>query len=151
MTAPTRYVAYVRAVDRPGALTSIAEVVSSRGVSVESFTSGDRRDHTALLTLVFATSARLRTVIERTLGRLAVVSSVLVLRADAPQVRAAGVVHAAPGRRFVPPADAAVTWSGDTSLGQPLLVEGSLAAVERVLAAARADGATLASSVLLPP
>lgn len=151
MTAPDRFVAYVRAVDRPGALASIAEVVSSRGVSVESFSSGDRRDGTALLTLVFATSGRLRTVIERTLARLAVVIEISVRPADAAEVRAAGVVHAAAGRRFLPPPGAAVTWSGDTSLGQPLLVEGSLAAVERVLAAARADGAVLVSSLVLPP
>ncbi|MFT4108397.1 hypothetical protein [Propionicimonas sp.] len=146
-----RYVAFVRAADRPGSLTAVAEVMSSRGVSIESFRSSARLSGTAMLTLVFSTSARLERLIERTLARLAAVSDVTVLPADAPRVRAVGVVHAAPGRRFIPPGDAAVTWSGDTSLDQPLLIEGTLVDVEKVLAAAVAEGAALVSSIVLPP
>ncbi len=103
------------------------------------------------MTLVFSTSERLQRLIERTLNRLAVVERVTVLPAGAPEVLATGVVHPDPELRFRPPADAAVTWSGDTANGQPLLIEGQLLEVERVLVAARADGARRVSSALLPP
>lgn len=146
-----RYVAYVRAADRPGSLTAVAEVISGRGVSIEFFATGDRRGNTVLLTLVFATSHRLQSLIERTLLGLSGVEEVTMVSADSPQVRAAGVVHALAGRRFVPPPDTAVTWSGDTSLDQPLLVEGTLIDVEAVMDAARRDGAVLTSWMLLPP
>ena len=149
--ARVRFVAYVRTADRHGSLTAVAEVISGRGVSIESFATGDRRGEGVLLILVFATSQRLQTLIERTLLGLAGVEAVTMLLADAPEVRAAGVVHALPGRRFVPPPETAVTWSGDTSLDQPLLVEGTLADVEAVMDAAQREGAVLTSSMLLPP
>lgn len=146
-----RFVAYVRASDRPGSLTAVAEVISGRGVSIESFATSDRRADSVLLILVFATSQRLQSLIERTLLGLSGVEQVTMMLADSPGVRAAGVVHAPPGRRFVPPPETAVTWSGDTSLDQPLLVEGPLSDVEAVMAAAQRDGAVLTSSMLLPP
>ncbi len=150
-TPAQRYVAYLRVTDRPGTLTAVAEVVSTRGISIESFATGDFRDGSAVMTLVFATSERLQRLIERTLNRLAVVRRVTVLPAGDPQVLATGVVHPDPELRFRPPADTAVTWSGDTANGQPLLIEGQLLEVERVLAAARAEGARRVSSALLPP
>lgn len=154
MTPPAsthRYVAYLRATDRPGTLTAVAEVVSTRGISIESFATGDFEEGTAAMSLVFATSERLQRLIERTLGRLAVVQGVTILPAGDPQVLAAGVVHPGPALRFRPPEDAAVTWSGDTAAGEPLLIEGQLLEVEKLLAAARAEGARRVSSALLPP
>lgn len=145
-----RYVAYVRAVDRPGSLTAVAEVVSSRGVSIEALDTGDFREGTALMTLLFSTSQRLLGVLQRTLERLEVVSSVRILPADDPHVLAAGVVHAHQSVNFRPPEGAAVAWSGDTAAGQPLLVEGPLVEVEKVLDAARALGVSRVRSVLLP-
>lgn len=147
---PRRYVASIRALDRSGSLTAVAEVVSSRGVSIESFSTRDFRQGTAVMTVVFTTNERLQRLIERTLRRLAVVSEVLVLPADDPRVLAAGVVHA-PGRRILPPPGAAVAWSGDTALDQPLMVEGPLAEVEKVMDLARAEGADAVSFVLLRP
>ncbi|MFT3862443.1 hypothetical protein [Micropruina sp.] len=146
-----RFVAYVRAADRPGSLTAVAEVVSGRGVSVEFFVSGERRGSSVLLIFVFAASPRLHGQIQRTLMGLSGVESVTMVPADSPEVLAAGVVHTRPGHRFVPPPETAVTWSGDTSQDQPLLVEGTLADVEAVLAAARREGAVLVCSMLLPP
>ena len=61
------------------------------------------------------------------------------------------MVHPDPELRFTPPPDVTVTWSGDTAHGQPLLIEGQLLEVEKVLAAARAEGARRVSSALLPP
>ena len=148
---PQRYVAYLRVTDRPGTLTAVAEVVSTRGISIESFATGDFAGGTAVMTLVFTTSERLQRLIERTLNRLAVVVRVIVLPAGDPQVLATGVVHPDPKLSFVPPADVAITWSGDTANGQPLLIEGQLLEVEKVLAAARAEGARRVSSALLPP
>lgn len=148
---PQRYVAYLRVTDRPGTLTAVAEVVSTRGISIESFATGDFADGTAVMTLVFTTSERLQRLIERTLNRLAVVRSVAVLPASDPQVLATGVVHPDPDLSFAPPAEVAITWSGEIDKGQPLLIEGQLLEVEKVLAAARAEGAHRVSSALLPP
>ncbi|MGV8909240.1 MAG: ACT domain-containing protein [Propionicimonas sp.] len=148
---PQRYVAYLRVADRPGTLTAVAEVVSTRGISIESFATGDFRDGSAVMSLVFTTSERLQQLIERTLNRLAVVQDVTVLPAGHPQVLATGVVHPDPKLSFVPPADVAITWSGDVGNGEPLLIEGQLLEVEKVLAAARAEGAHRVSSALLPP
>lgn len=146
-----RYVAYVRAVDRPGSLTAVAEVVGSRGLSMDSLASGDVRDGTAVVILSFTASERLRRLVERTLARLAAVTSVEVLPADDPAVQASGVMQASPGVQFRPPPDAAVSWSGETESGQPLLIAGQLLEVEKVLRAARDAGITTMSYALLPP
>ncbi len=146
-----RFVAYARSLDLPGALTAVADVVSSRGVSIDSFATGEVVDGAAVLTLVFSTSDRLERLIARTLSRVAVVTEVLVLPVDDPDVLAVGVVHATPGLRFRPAPDSPVTWSGDLASGQPLLVEGAFVDVEAVLSAARAAGASRVSSALLPP
>ncbi len=145
-----RYVAYVRAADRPGSLTAVAEVVSSRGLSLDSLASGDVRDSTAVVILSFTASERLRRLVERTLARLAIVTSVDVLPTDDPAVRASGLVQAQPGEWFRPPPDAAVSWSGETESDQPLLVAGQLLEVEKVLQAARQAGITTMSYALLP-
>ena len=60
-----RYVAYVRAQDRPGSLTALAEVVSSRGLSMDSLATGDVRDGTAVVILSFTASERLARLVER--------------------------------------------------------------------------------------
>lgn len=146
-----RYIAYVRAADRPGSLTAVAEVVSSRGLSLDSLASGDIRDGTAVVILSFTASERLRRLVERTLTRLAVVAAVDILAADDPRVRASGVVQARPGERFRPDADVAVSWSGHTEADQPLLIAGQLLEVEKVLQAARRAGITSMSYALLPP
>ncbi|MBN9106522.1 MAG: hypothetical protein J0I14_16145 [Propionibacteriaceae bacterium] len=54
-----RYVAYVCAADRPGSLTAVAEVVSSRGPSLDSLASGNLRDGTAVIIPSFTASGRL--------------------------------------------------------------------------------------------
>ncbi|MFZ2624451.1 MAG: hypothetical protein WAX29_04320 [Propionibacterium sp.] len=148
---PRRYVACVRAADRPGSITAMAEVVSSRGVSIQSFATGCTRDGTAMITMLFATSERLERVIRRTLARLAIVEEVVVLPADDPRVLAVGVVHPAPGTRFLPPPDVTVTWSGGTRPDEPLLVDGQYLHVRRVIDAAIAADAVHANVALLPP
>lgn len=147
-TPDTQWVAFVRGEDRTGTLTAMAGVFSSRGVSFESLTTGDLRSGTGLIVAVFTASERVQRLLARTLDRLAVVRSVEVHAADDPAVRAAGVVHLPPGVAFVP--GAAVTWSGDSASGQPVLVEGPLGAVETVLQDAVAAGATTTASVILP-
>ena len=149
MTPEPRYVAYVRTADRPGSLTALAEVVSGRGLSVDSLASGDVEDGTAVVIVSFTASPRLARLVERTLDRLAVASSVTVLPADDPAVRASGVVETH-GLPFQPPADAVVTWSRDPD-AQPLLLIGQLLEVEKVMRAARTAGITAASYALLPP
>ena len=77
--------------------------------------------------------------------------SVLVRRAEDLGVRAAAVVRLPRGVEFRPPTHAAVSWSGASQLGQPVLVEGPLVDVEAVVAAARAAGAWAEATVIEPP
>ncbi|MGO1317432.1 MAG: ACT domain-containing protein [Cellulomonadaceae bacterium] len=149
-TPDVRWVAFVRGADRTGTLTAITGVFSSRGVNFESLATGDVGGGTGLMIIVFTASERLQRLLARTLARLTAVHSVAVRRADDPTVRAAGVVHMPAGASFAPPAQAAVTWSGDAAAGEPVLLEGQLTAVEQVLDAARAAGAAAVAAVLLP-
>lgn len=149
--AVPRYVAYVRAADTPGSLTAVAGVVSGRGLSLDSLASGEIRDGVAVMILSFTASPRLARLVERTLARLSVVAWVQVLAADDPRVLASGVVRTLPGGRFRPPPDAALSWSGETESGQPLMLVGQLLEVEKVLAAARRSGIDEASYAILPP
>lgn len=139
-----RYVAYVRAADRPGSLTAVAEVISGRGVSIEFFATGDRRGNTVLLTRVRhqpPPAEPHRTNPARTVGRRGGDDGVGGFAAGAGRR-----CRARTARTPIRPApDTAVTWSGDTSLDQPLLVEGTLIDVEAVMDAARRDGAVLTS------
>ncbi|PJI85718.1 hypothetical protein [Luteimicrobium subarcticum] len=143
-----RWVAVVHGVDRTGTLTAIAGVFSSRGVGFESFATTAASEGLGEIVVVFTASDRLQRVLVRTLERLAATRSVLARPADDPRVRAAAVVRA-PG--FRPAPDAPVTWSaGDHAADGPVLVEGQLEAVEAVVAAARAAGATQVAAMVLP-
>ena len=147
----TRWVGWVRAEHRTGAIFALAGVFATRGVNVDSMATGDVHDDAGLVVVTFRAGERRARLLTRTLERLPQVRSVRVCRADDPRVRAAAVVHLPDGQRFVPPADAAVRWSGATRDGQPLLVEGALADVEATVAAARAAGAVRDATVVQPP
>lgn len=141
------WVALVHGEDRPGTLTALASVFSSRGVSFESLATGAVDGEVGSIAVTFTTTPRRQALLIRTVARLAVVSAVRVRRADDPVVLAAAIVHLAGGAAFtVPPAEVKVT--GDLATG-PLLVEGSLADVSVVVAAAKAAGATLMATVVL--
>ncbi|VTR76402.1 hypothetical protein [Cellulomonas hominis] len=147
-----RWVAFVAGADATGTLTAVAGVFSTRGVSFDSLSTGDVADGVGLIVVTFTASERRQRLLMRTVRRLAAVRSAEVRRAEDPAVRAAAVVHLpATADGFAPPADAAVRWSGDAGLGQPVLVEGTLRDVERVVADARARGALSTATVLLPP
>lgn len=149
--ADPRWVAFVAGADATGTLTALTGVFSTRGVSFDSLTTGDVADGVGLIVVTFTASERRQRLLTRTVRRLAAVRSAEVRAVDDPAVRAAAVVHlpAASGP-FAPPEGAAVRWSGDPSAGQPVLVEGPLPEVERVVAAARARGADSAATVVLP-
>ena len=142
-----RWVAIVNGEDRPGTLTALASVFSSRGVSFESLATGAVDGEVGSVAVTFTTTPRRQALLIRTVARLAVVSAVRVRRADDPAVLAAAIVHLAPGLAFTVPA-VDVQVSGDLATG-PLLVEGSLADVSVVVGAAKAAGATLAATVVL--
>lgn len=148
-TVEQRWVSFVHGADRTGTLTALASVFSTRGVSFDSIGTGDVSDGIGLVVVTFTASERRQGLLTRTLRRLAAVRSVEVYRADDPAVRAAGVVRLPAGTVFVPPPDTAVRWSGDTTAGQPLLVEGPLVDVEQVVAQARARGAESTAVVIL--
>lgn len=147
----TRWVGWVRAEHRTGAVFALAGVFSTRGVNVDSMATGDVHDDVGAVVVTFRAGERRARLLTRTLERLPQVRSVQVCRADDPAVRAAAVVHLPAGTAFVPPPSAAVHWSGATQEGQPLLVEGPLADVEATVVAARAAGALRDATVVEPP
>lgn len=146
-----RWVAFVRADDHTGTLAALAGVFATRGVSFDSLSTCEVPDDTGLVNVTFRTGERRQRMLARIVERLPMVRGVVVRRADDLGVRAAAVVHLPVGVGFAPPGHTAVRWSGETSRGEPLLVEGSLVDVEDVVAAARAAGATRAAIVIQPP
>jgi acetolactate synthase small subunit len=156
MTAPTsddrRWVAFVHGADRTGTLTALAGVFSTRGVSFDSIATSDVAEGVGMIVVTFTASERRMRLLIRTVARLSAVRAVTVHPVDDPAVRAAAVV-VLPGTvtDFAPPADTAVRWSGDPAAGQPVLVEGPLLDVERVVADARSRGAAAVATAVLPP
>lgn len=147
-----RWVAFVRGDDRIGTLTALTSVFSTRGVSFDSLSTGDVAEGVGLIVVVFSASERRQRMLTRTVRRLAGVRSVQVRAASDPAVRAAAVVLLPSTEAgYTPPADAAVRWTGDPAAGQPVLLEGPLADVERVLEHARERGAVRAATAVLPP
>ncbi len=142
-----RWVAIVTGEDRPGTLTALASVFSSRGVSFQSLATGAVDGEVDSIAVTFTTTPRRQALLIRTVARLAVVSAVRVRRADDPAVLAAAIVHLPPSPAFTLP-PVAVQVTGDPATG-PLLVEGSLADVSVVVRAAKAAGAPLAATVVL--
>jgi len=142
------WVALVHGEDRPGTLTALAGVFSSRGVSFESLATGAVDGEVGTIAVTFTTTPRRQALLIRTVARLAVVSAVQVRRADDPQVLAAAIVHLPAGSAFAV-ADEAVRTTGDGAEGRPLLVEGSLAEVSLVVASARRAGAVRTATVIL--
>lgn len=146
-----RWVAFLRGADATGTLTALAGVFSTRGVSFDSLATGHAVDGEGLIVVTFTATERRQRLLVRTVRRLAAVGSVEVRAADDPEVRAAAVVQLpVSGGGFVPPEDVAVRWSGDPGAGQPVLVEGRLPDVERVVADARSRGALAVATVVLP-
>ncbi|MGV8977212.1 MAG: ACT domain-containing protein [Cellulomonas sp.] len=145
-----RWVVLVRGTDRPGTLTALTSVFSTRGVSFESLSTGavDGDGDVGMITVTFRTSARRQQLLVRTVERLSMIRSVEVRSADDPTVRAAGIVRMADRAGFTPLDAADVSWSGDASAGQPVLLEGSLADVTAVVAQARAQGAAMTAIVI---
>lgn len=146
-----RWVAFVTGADRTGTLTALTNVFSTRGVNFESLSAASVEGDAGLIVVTFVASERRRRLLIRTVERLAVVRSVEVHAADDAAVRAAGVVQLPRGDEFTPPTGVDVRWSGDSRSGRPVLVEGTLADVERVVADVRAHGALAAAMVILPP
>ncbi|WP_019135696.1 hypothetical protein [Cellulomonas massiliensis] len=146
-----RWVAFVRGAHRPGTLTALAAVFSTRGVNFESLATAEVDDTTGLIVVTFRATPRRQQELARAVERLTPVHSVLVRRAADLGVRAAGVMHLPRGVTFRPPARAAVAWSGVSEAGEPVLVEGPLVDVELVVAAAREAGATVSGIVIQPP
>jgi acetolactate synthase small subunit len=146
-----RWVAFVRADHRTGTIAALAGVFATRGVNFESLATGDVEGDDGLVVVTFRTSERRQRVLVRSVERLDAVRSVLVRRAEDLGVRAAAVVRLPGTVDFRPPKHAAVSWSGSSLLGQPVLVEGPLVDVEAVVASARAAGALVQATVIEPP
>lgn len=139
--------AFVQGADRTGTLTALTGVFSTRGVSFDSLSTGsDVADGVGPIVVTFTASERRSRLLVRTVARLAAVRSVDLRSAADPEVRAVAVL--APGDPgFVLPAG--VRRSGDPATG-PVLVDGPLALVEQVVAAAHRAGARSVTSVVLP-
>lgn len=151
------WVALIRGTDRPGTLTAVTSVFSTRGVSFDSLATGSvdegAGEHpgevhgSGLVAVTFTTTLRRQTQLMRTVARLAEVRDVRVARADDPRVRAAGVVL--PGPDGALPRVDGVHWSAPATPGGPVLADGTLEAVQRAVAAVRALGATTTATVIL--
>ena len=149
MSTAASWVVLVRGTDRPGTLTALTSVFSTRGVSFESLATGAVDGDVGTIAVTFHASERRQQLLVRTVQRLSVIRSVEVRAADDPAVRAAGVVRMPAGVAFTPGSGADVRWSGDASAGQHVLVEGSLADVTAVVAHARAQGAAMTATVIV--
>lgn len=148
-SADCSWVALVHVVDQPGALMALSSVFAERGVNFTSLATGAIDGNTGTIALTFDVSLRQCQVIERVVRRLTVVRDVRVCPMSDPGVRAAGVVTMPPGVAFRPPADARVSWSGDSAAGQPVLFEGPYEHVVRVITAAREAGALVTARVII--
>jgi hypothetical protein len=150
-TDDIRWVGFVRADDRTGTVAALAGVFATRGGSIDSLATGDVHGSDGLVVVTFRAGERRRRVLTRTMERLPHVRGLVVRRADDLGVRAAAVVTAPAGVAIRPPEQAAVSWSGLTENGEPLLVEGPLADVEDVIVAARGAGSSSDALVVQPP
>lgn len=144
-----RWVGLIQGADRPGTLTAVTSVFSTRGVSFASLATGSVDGDAGTIAVSFVATRRRQHLLARTVARLAAVRSVEVRSADDPSVRAAGVVRMPDGVPFEPSRDTGVRWAGDTRAGQNVLVEGSLADVTAVVAEAKAGGAITTAVVIL--
>jgi len=139
------WVALVHGADRPGTLTAVTSVFSSRGVSFDSLSTGSVDAGSGTIAVTFCASERRQVQLLRTVGRLAEVRDVRVRRADDPLVRAAAVVELPDGVE-APPVPG-VHWTLPPS--GPALADGPLAGVRAAVAAAREAGATTTATVVL--
>lgn len=146
-----RWVAYVRADHRTGTIAALAGVFATRGVNFESLATGDVHGDVGLVVVTFFAGVRRQRILTRAVTRLPMVRGVLVRAATDPKVRAAAVLNLPVGSSFRPDPGAAVRWFGDPQQGEPMLIEGALAAVEAVVAAGRAEGGTSEGLVLRAP
>ena len=139
------WVALVHGADRPGTLTAVTSVFSSRGVSFDSLSTGSVDAGSGTIAVTFCASERRQVQLLRTVARLAEVRDVRVRRADDPLVRAAAVVELPDGVE-APPVPG-VRWTVPRT--GPALADGPLAGVREAVAAARASGATTTATVVL--
>lgn len=144
-TGEQHWVALVHGADRPGTLTAVTSVFSSRGVSFDSLSTGSVDAGRGTIAVTFCASGRRQAQLLRTVARLAEVRDVRVRRADDPLVRAAAVVELPEGVEA--PEVPGVRWTVPTS--GPALADGSLAGVREAVAAARRAGATTTATVVL--
>jgi hypothetical protein len=143
-----RWVVFVRAHDRSGALTALAEMFSTRGVSFTSFNTLVVADGAGTMSIIFGSSERLARVLARTLERLAVTQAVTLLRAADPAVRAVAVVSGAASDALPAIGDVVVTPWGAAGT---VLVAGAFGEVEDVIARLRPGGAVVDALSILPP
>lgn len=139
------WVALVHGADRPGTLTAVTSVFSSRGVSFDSLSTGSVDAGSGTIAVTFCASERRQVQLLRTVARLAEVRDVRVRLADDPLVRAAAVVELPEGVET--PAVPGVRWLVEA--GGPALAHGSLAGVRGAVEAARTSGATTTATVVL--
>lgn len=142
-----RWALVAHTADRPGAITAITGVFSSRGVNFDSIAGSAPTPNQATIIGLYQTSERRSAQLVRTVGRLEMVNAVSVRPAEDPSVRAVGIMEVPDGTLVPPPATSA-TWTGDGTPERPLLVQGSLRAVEKIAAQAHRAQGTAAVVIL---
>lgn len=147
-SVPRSWVALVQCLDQPGALMALASVFAERGINFTSLATGALDGRPGAIALTFDATERQCRLLRRAAERLYVVRALTLRPFEDPRARAAGVVRMPPGVAFRPAEELDVVWSGDSAAGQPVLVEGTLADVAAVAAAAREAGALTIGTVV---
>lgn len=139
-----QWVAFVTADDRSGALTALAEMFSSRGVSFDSFNTLTVDDGMGVLSFIFRGSERLARVLARTLARLVVVRAVELRHADDERVRAIAVLSG------VPRGDTSALDTVTEGTNGTVIVVGSFRSVRETLRESKAAGVMALTMTVMP-
>jgi len=148
-----RWLAFVHVVDRSGTVTALTGVFSERGVSFGSLSTLDVYEGQGTMSVEFRASARLAHVLMRTIDRLAVVRSAVLVHADDASLRALAAVTC-------PTADptscaldepGVTLWTEGTGEDAATVLTGPLTSVERAVATLRQTGPASVVLTVLPP
>lgn len=145
-----RWLFAIRAQDRPGALTAVANAFSHRGVSVRMILGAGSMTEAAdsgNIFVAFEATENKKTALLRVIGRLAKVISVESFAFDSEQVRELAIVHAAPDRA----ADVPPPATGIPIGPRQILLIGPPAAVEQAMKALAEAGEELAPTRIVLP
>jgi acetolactate synthase small subunit len=142
-----RWVFVIKVQDKPGALTAIASVFSSRGVSLQTTLGSSATstpDAPSTIVLSFRATERKKDTLLRTLSRLQQVTQVQAYPYGSRELRSIAITRVAPEERMELPARGIqteiISERGDS---KTMLITGSTQAVDKAVEALRERGTLL--------